>query len=205
MLCTQPPTATASHLKMAIAGRGAQNRHRTLNGVTMAIEPFFLYGSLMDPELLALVIGRATDGLRFEMATVHGFLCRRALNESFPVLVPHAGGQVVGVLVFDLTSADVARLQFYEGSWYALEALPVECCGGEVLTAQVFLPTAHIAADEMVWDFDAWAAVERPLFMALVQECMSRYGTLSAAENDALWPRIKAEVERRFRARRGDA
>jgi hypothetical protein len=119
------------------------------------------------------------------------------------------GGRVEGVLIADLTATDVARLQFYEGSdyegsWYALEVLPVEC-RGEVQSAQVFLPTAHIAADEMVWDFDTWAAVERSLFMALVQERMSRYGSISSAESDALWPQMKAEVEWRFRARRGDA
>jgi hypothetical protein len=58
----------------------------------MAIEPFFLYGSLMDRELLSLVIGRPTDELSIEAATVHGFVRRRALNEFFPILVPHAGG-----------------------------------------------------------------------------------------------------------------
>jgi hypothetical protein len=44
---------------------------------------------------------------------------------------------------------------------YALAALPVEC-RGELLATQVFLPTEHLAADEMVWDFDTWAATERP-------------------------------------------
>ncbi len=175
----------------------------------MAIQPLFIYGSLMDPELLALVIGRATDGFRFEAASVHGFIRLRARNESFPILVPHAGGRVEGVLVFNLTAADVARLQFYEGlgyegSWYSLEVLPVEC-RGEVLSAQVYLPTAHLTADDAVWDFDAWAAAERDLFIAMVHEKMSQYGRMSAAESDALWPQLKAEVERRFHARRGDA
>jgi hypothetical protein len=45
-----------------------------------------------------------------------------------------------------------------------------------LLAAQVFLPTAHIAADDMVWDFETRAAVEHPLFMAMAQERMSRYG-----------------------------
>jgi len=175
----------------------------------MAMQPFFFYGVLMDRELLALVIGRATDGLGIEVATVHDFIQRRALNESFPILVSHPGGRAEGVLVTDLTAADVDRLKFYEasdyeGSDYALAALPVEC-RGEFLAAQIFMPTAHIAADEMVWDFDTWAAVDRPLFMATVQERMSRYGRISAAENNALWPQMKAEVERRFYASRGDA
>jgi hypothetical protein len=97
---------------------------------------FFFHGSLMDRELLALVIGRAIDDLRMEAATIHEFVCRRAL-----------------------------------------------------------------AADETVWDFDTWAAAERPLFMEMVQERMLRYGSITAAENDALWPQVKAEVERRFRRR----
>ena len=91
----------------------------------------FFYGSLMDRELLALVIGRATDGLSIEAATLHGFDRRRVRDESFPILVPHTGGRVEGVLVTDLTAADIARLQFYEGSdyegsEYALAALQVE-------------------------------------------------------------------------------
>ena len=166
---------------------------------------FFFYGTLMDRELLALVIGRATDELRMEAATIHDFVCRRALNASFPILVPHPGGRVEGILVTDLTAADIARLKFYEGvdcegSKYALTALPVEY-RGELLSAQVFLPTAYIAADETVWDFDTWAAAERPLWMAMVEERMSRYGSITTAENNALWPQMKAEVERRFRRR----
>src|SRR5262245_43733734 len=111
---------------------------------------FFFYGTLMDRELLALVIGRATDELRMEAATIHEFVCRRALNESFPILVPHPGGRVEGMLT-DLTAAEIARLKFYEasdyeGAPYALTELPVEC-HGELLPAQVFFPTEHISPD----------------------------------------------------------
>ena len=166
---------------------------------------FFFYGVLMDRELLALVISRPADDIRMEAATIHDFVQRQAPNESYPILVPHPGGRVEGTLVTNLTAADIARLQFYEasdyeGSEYALTTLPVEC-RGELLSAQVFFPTVHIAADETVWDFDTWAAAERPLFIATVEERMSRYGSISAAENHALWPQMKAEVERRFRRR----
>jgi hypothetical protein len=166
---------------------------------------FFFYGSLMDRELLSLVIGRTTDELRMEAATIHDFVCRRALNESFPILVPDPGGRVEGKFVTGLTAADIARLKFYEASdyedsEYVLTALSVEC-RGELLPAQVFFPTVHIAADETFWNFETWAAAERPLFMAMAEERMSRYGSISTAENNALWPQMKAEVERRFRSR----
>jgi hypothetical protein len=58
----------------------------------MAMQRFFLYGTLMDREVLALVTGWPTDGLRIEAATIQDFVRRRALNKSFPILVPHPGG-----------------------------------------------------------------------------------------------------------------
>jgi hypothetical protein len=161
----------------------------------------FFFGSLMDRELLALVIGRAIEDLGIEAATIHGFARRRARDESFPVLVPHPGGRVEGVLVMDLTEADIARIQFFEGLDYALAALAVEC-RGERMAAQVFLPTARLAAEETAWNFDAWAAAERAFCVALAEELMSHYGSRTIAEIDALWPEMKARAHKRFRRRR---
>ena len=111
--------------------------------------------------------------------------------------------RLTGSLVSGLTPADIGRLKFYEasdyeGSDYTLTTLPVEC-RGELLPAEVFLP--NIEADETAWSFDTWNPAERPLFMAMVEERMSRYGSITAAENNALWPQMKSEVERRFRRR----
>ena len=82
-------------------------------------------------------------------------------------------------------------------------SLPVEC-QGHMLDAQVFMPTIHATAHVMGWDFASWASTERPLFMAMVHERMKRYGELTAAENHALWPQMKAEVALRFRDSRPD-
>ena len=67
----------------------------------------------MDRELLALVMGRAADGLRIEAATVPDFVRRRALN-----VMPQPGGRVEGALVTGLTVTDFDRLKFYEASDY---------------------------------------------------------------------------------------
>ena len=66
--------------------------------------------------------------------------------------MPEPGGRVEGALVTNLTPPDIDRLKFYEasdyeGSDYALTAMVVEC-RGELLQAQVFLPTENIAAEE---------------------------------------------------------
>jgi hypothetical protein len=102
---------------------------------------------------------------------------------------------------------DIDRIKVYEaldhdGSNYPLTALAVEC-RGELLQARAFLPTANIAADETVRDFGTWATVERDLYMALVEERLSRHGSLTEDENNALWPQIKARVHARFRRRPG--
>ena len=159
---------------------------------------FFFFGTLMDRQVLAIVIGRAVDDLRIEAATIHGFACRRVRDESFPILVPLSGGRVEGVLVTNLTQPDIARLQFYEGYEYVLVALPVEC-GGKQLSAEVLLPTDRLEAEETPWDFDSWVESERDLFLAMAEERMSQYGSISISENDALWPQKKARVLARFR------
>jgi hypothetical protein len=136
---------------------------------------FFFYGSLRDRQVLAIVIGRAIDGLRIEAATIHGFARRRVRDKSFPILVPLSGGRAEGVLVTNLTQTDIARLQFFEGQQYVLVALPVEC-GGKQLSAQVFLPTDRLQAEETPWDFDSWVESERDLFRAMAEKRMSQYG-----------------------------
>jgi hypothetical protein len=49
-----------------------------------------------------------------------------------------------------------------------------------LLDAQVFMPTAHIAAGEMVWDFDTWAPQgDGPRAYVTIRQ-------ISAAENHGL-------------------
>jgi hypothetical protein len=58
-----------------------------------------------------------------------------------------------------------------------------------------------VSARRTLWEFETWATTERPLFIAMVEERMSQFGSMTAAENDALWPQMKAEVKQRFRPR----
>jgi hypothetical protein len=161
----------------------------------------FFFGSLMDLELLALVIGRPVDGLATAAAVLHGFARRRAVGESFPVIVPHPGGWVDGLLVDGLTAADLDRIQFFEGSDYALHPFVVECAE-ERIDVHVFLPTVRLEAEPSAWDLAAWVETERAMCFALAEALMAHYGGLGIAEIDVLWPEMKAEAERRFRLRR---
>jgi hypothetical protein len=158
----------------------------------------FFFGSLMDLELLALVIGRPVGGLSTADAVLHGFERRGAAGESFPIIVPHPGGRVDGVLVEGLTEADLDRIQFFEGSDYALHPFTVECAADRI-EVDVFLPTARLEAEAAAWDFSTWVKTERAICVALAEELMSHYGGRSIAEIDVLWPEMKMQTLRRFR------
>jgi hypothetical protein len=90
----------------------------------------------MDRELLALVMGRAADGLRIEAATVPDFVRRRALNESFPILMPQPGGRVEGALVTGLTVTDFDRLKFYEASDYEGSEYVIQGIAADTITVR---------------------------------------------------------------------
>ena len=158
----------------------------------------FFFGSLMDLDLLALVIGRPVSGLSTSEAALHGFERRRAAGESFPIIVPHPGGRVDGVLVEGLTETDLDRIQFFEGSDYALHPFTVECAA-ERIEVHVFLPTARLEPEAAAWDFGTWVETERAMCFALAEELMSHYGGRSIAEIDVLWPEMKTQTLRRFR------
>jgi hypothetical protein len=158
----------------------------------------FFFGSLMDRDLLALVLGRPLDGLMLSSAALHGFERRRAQGETFPVLAPHPGGRVDGLLVQGLGWGDVDRVHYFESADYALHPFRVEHAAGR-LEAFVFLPTQALQPEDTAWDFDAWSAAERGLAFALAEELMACYGRLTTAELDALWPEMKQRAQRRFR------
>ena len=75
--------------------------------------PLFVFGTLMDRDLLAEVLARDISDLRFTTGTVDGFRRCRARGESYPILVSEAGSRIEGCLVEGLSAADLSRLAFY--------------------------------------------------------------------------------------------
>jgi hypothetical protein len=158
----------------------------------------FFFGSLMDMDLLALVIGRPVGSLSAAEAILHGFERRRAVGESFPIIVPYPGGRVDGLMVEGLAEADLDRIQYFEGSDYALHPFTVECAA-ERIEVHVYLPAARLEPEAAAWDFAGWVETERAMCFALAEELMSHYGGSSIAEIDVLWPEMKTRTLRRFR------
>jgi hypothetical protein len=54
---------------------------------------FFFYGTLLDHDVMALVIGRRLPPSAFVPATLKGHVRRRAKGVSYPILLRHPSGE----------------------------------------------------------------------------------------------------------------
>lgn len=162
--------------------------------------PVFFYGSLRDPEMLALVLGHPVEPARLEPAVAENHATLRLVDEDYPLLAPAPGRRAEGVLLYGLTEAELDRIRFFEEEEYALAPITVRTARGPVEALHLD-GTAKPRASSVEWDFAAWCREHRPAALEATREYMAHYGRLSAAELDAIWPAIRNRAHQRARAR----
>ena len=95
----------------------------------------FTYGSLMYDRVWSRVVAQTCAK---KSGVVQGFQRLRVKNERYPGLV--RGNDVVdGVVYFDLTHTDLARLDSFEGKLYQREEVEVLCEDREKVKAFVYV------------------------------------------------------------------
>lgn len=150
--------------------------------------------------LLQCVLGREATALDVTEAVLPGFVARSSPDGVYPVLRAHPGGEARGVLVRGLTQDDIARLDFYEGGFdYDLREVTVQ--SGEA--ACVYLPGPGVQAADTEWDLATWEARWAAMTLWAAEEVMAGYGTLSADQVAARFPRIRARAWSKVLAREG--
>ena len=101
----------------------------------------FVYGTLVDGERLEAVAGR-----RFASApaVLEGYT-RVSSPDTYPYVVPHAGGRVDGLLLFGIDPTALERLDHYEreGQLYFRRPATVRCRGAE-MSCQVYVGNAAV-------------------------------------------------------------
>lgn len=129
--------------------------------------PLFFFGTLMDPDILGLVIGRPIDPRALEPARLPGFRRVRVEGASYPMLVPDQAAGVEGRLWYGGGAEERARLDAYEGPAYRLEPVVVETTSGERVTALVYqVVPGSLRSSEEPWELAAWQARFKPLYLA---------------------------------------
>lgn len=153
----------------------------------------FVYGTLCYPPLLQAVLGHAARSLP---AVLPDHAVYWARGGAFPLIVRQPGGQAAGLLLCDLTSADVARLDFYEGGFgYDLADVTVRVMTGAAPTAipslaasasvdcpaRAYLPRPGAWQPEAPWALDAWVARYGAAAVATALDFMDHLGEVPAA------------------------
>jgi len=114
--------------------------------------PLFVYGTLMDADIRALVLGRQ-PGLRD--AECAGARAVFLPGRVYPGLLAAAGARAPGLLLDGLTSDEMAALDAYEGGEYTRRVIEVSS-GGRSVQAQTYWPLAGLPGDSPHWSLADW-------------------------------------------------
>jgi hypothetical protein len=133
---------------------------------------FFFYGTLIDSDVMALVIGRRLPPSAFVPAILPRHSRRRAKGATYPVAIPDPADEVQGVVVGGLSSRDVGRLAAYEGPGYRIAGLKVRIAG-DLATVSVFEPVAsRLQPSASPWDYALWKGRHKRPFVNRLRKAL---------------------------------
>jgi gamma-glutamylcyclotransferase (GGCT)/AIG2-like uncharacterized protein YtfP len=95
----------------------------------------FTYGSLMYDRVWSRVVSQT---YRKKLGVVQSFQRLKVANEQYPGLIK-GDGEVEGVVYFDISAQDLARLDNFEGKLYQREEVKVMCADGTEVVAFVYV------------------------------------------------------------------
>ena len=156
----------------------------------------FFYGSLRDMELLETVLGHGLSASVMQQATLEGHAVYWAAGRSFPVLVAAPAAQAQGVLVKDLSQADMARLDFYEGGFdFDLRSCKVTSMDGKTEMAEVYFPASGRWQPGASWSLSDWRAQWGDISLQAAREAMIYFGRIPAQELARRFPAIRSRAQ----------
>ena len=150
---------------------------------------FFFYGTLRHKPLLALVLGKETKALAVEPATLADHRVCSVAGHVYPVIEACADSQAEGIVLRNLSEADLAALDFYEGGFgYALRPVSVRLDSGERITAEVYFPEAGQVQTDGPWDLATWERDWAAVSLRAAEEMMAYQGRMTAEEIARIYP-----------------
>jgi len=140
---------------------------------------FFFFGTLLDGDVLALVLGRGVADGDMQAAEIDGFRRVRVQGRAYPMLLPHPGGRVAGRLISGLDAVDVARLRVYEGPEYQIAPILVRT-GAAMVKAEMFVCPPALAADRREWSLEQWQLRHKRKVLPGLRQLMAGFGPARA-------------------------
>ena len=134
---------------------------------------YFFYGTLMDGDGLARVVGQPVPPAPMEAGIVEGYRRLYVAGAWYPQLVPAPGGRVEGRLVSGVDARAAARIAHFESDAYELEALPVRAARRGAVRALAFMARPGVAASSEDWDLPSWRRRHKRTYLRLVGDWMA--------------------------------
>ncbi|MDO8608171.1 MAG: gamma-glutamylcyclotransferase family protein [Phaeospirillum sp.] len=141
----------------------------------------FFFGSLMDGEVLATVLGRVPAAKDRDVAYVRGWRRVFVAGRPYPMLIPLAGGRVEGLLVSGLGEREYDRLGFYEGWEYVTAPVQVRTLSGRTVETEMFTCPPGVLSENRDWKLDFWQRKHKAEALAAAVETMARFVRVSGA------------------------
>lgn len=109
----------------------------------------FTYGSLMFPEVWKKVVaGRYPSA----PAVVQDYARYAVRNATYPGMVAQPEASVEGVVYFNVSEADIAMLDAFEGGTYSRINVSARLQSGEMVEVQTYLFLDRAALSEQAWE-----------------------------------------------------
>ena len=156
--------------------------------------PLFVYGSMRDEDVRALVLGRDRPEVRIEPAWMPDAAVALVPGESYPYLVSVDGARAPGEVLHGLDEAGLDRIHFFENDEYAFVECEVERTDGERIDAMHFGGVAIPQAPHVPWSLEQWQATEKTRFLSMTREYMAMWRHATRDEAEALWQRMLREL-----------
>jgi nudix-type nucleoside diphosphatase (YffH/AdpP family) len=155
------------------------------------MKTLFFYGTLRHVPLLEIVLGRAASDIALTPGKLLDHAALSVAEGPFACIVESQGDVTEGLLVEGLSDADIARLDFYEGS-FAFDLRDVTLAGGQ--TAQVYFAYPGMWSTKGPWELQDWEADWGALSCFAAREVMDYFGRYSVADVARMFPMIRTRA-----------
>ena len=159
----------------------------------------FFYGTLRHEPLLEIVLDRPADKLDLQRAFLPGYAAFAVTEGPFPLIRPCREGAAEGLILRGLSDEDVARLDYYEGS-FAYDLVEMVLADGE--TAEVYLAGPERWTPFGPWSLTEWERDWAALSCEAAREVMGYFGSRSRDQVAAMFPMIRKRAQSRLNAAR---
>jgi gamma-glutamylcyclotransferase (GGCT)/AIG2-like uncharacterized protein YtfP len=125
----------------------------------------FTYGSLMFDRVWSEVVEGSYDRVE---SLLQGYERKSVRNEDYPVIVPSSPhSQVQGIVYYDVSTADLTRLDRFEGGYYFRKTVEVLTVDKIKLEAEVYIlkEEYYSIISFREWDPDHFCATGIHIFL----------------------------------------